>query len=99
MSYLYQIIFLLEERSMSEMLNVLLPRIIPENINYKCIPHEGKQDLEKSIPRKLKSFPQQTKFIIIRDKDSGDCIATKKYLSQLCQQANRSDTLIRIACN
>ncbi len=99
MSYLYQIIFLLEERSMSEMLNVLLPRIIPENITYKCIAHEGKQNLEKSIPRKLTALKNTKRFIILRDKDSGDCIKIKQNLAQLCQQANRQDTLIRIPCH
>ena len=99
MNYFVQIIFLLEEPSMKEMLNILLPKIIPDGISYQCIPHEGKQDLEKSIPRKLNAFSKETKFIIIRDKDSGDCIKIKQKLSQLCQQGNRNDTLIRIVCH
>ncbi|MDJ0533820.1 MAG: DUF4276 family protein [Xenococcaceae cyanobacterium MO_207.B15] len=84
---------------MKEMLKILLPKIIPDKITYKCIPHEGKQDLEKSIPIKLKAFPKQTKFIILRDKDSGDCLKIKQQLFQLCQKANRPDTLIRIPCH
>ena len=84
---------------MAEMLKILLPKIIPDDLTYKCIPHEGKQDLEKSIPRKLKAFPKETKFVIIRDQDSGDCLKTKQKLFQLCQQGNRNDILIRIACH
>lgn len=99
MSYYDPIVFLLEERSMAEMLKILLPKIIPSNITYKCITHEGKQDLEKSIPRKLKAFSKKTKFIIVIDKDSGDCLQIKQKIFKLCQQANRPDTLIRIACH
>lgn len=51
-----ELIFLLEEPSMKATLENLLPKIIPPEINYKCIAHEGKQDLEKSIPRKLKAW-------------------------------------------
>ncbi len=99
MSFNYHLIFLLEELSMKEMLKVILPKIIPDEITYKCIPHEGKQNLEKSIPRKLQALKNVKKFIIVRDKDRGDCIEIKQKLSQLCQQANRPDTLIRIPCH
>lgn len=99
MSSYYHIIFLLEEPSMKAMLEVLLTKIIPDEVTYKCYSHEGKRDLEKSIPKKLKALRNTKKFIIIRDKDSGDCIAVKKKLSQLCLQANRADTLIRIPCH
>lgn len=95
----FELIFLLEERSMEETLKALLPRIIPSDITYQCIPHEGKQDLEKSIPRKLKAWHKSAKFIVIRDKDSGDCLKVKQKLFELCQQGNRPDTLIRIACH
>jgi hypothetical protein len=57
----YDLVFLLEEPSMKALLDVLLPRIIPENITFKCIPHEGKQDLEKSIPKKLKAWNTEAK--------------------------------------
>lgn len=99
MSFNHHLIFLLEEPSMKEMLKVILPKIIPDEITYKCIPHDGKQDLEKSIPKKLKALKNVKKFIIVRDKDSGDCIKVKQKLFQLCQQANRPDTLIRIPCH
>ena len=99
MSYSYNIVLLLEEQSMKEMLEILLSKIVPNNTIYKCIPHEGKQDLERSIPIKLRTFPKQTKFIILRDKDSGDCFKVKQKLFKLCQQGNRPDTLIRIPCH
>ena len=99
MSYQYDLILLVEEPSMKKLIDVLLPRVLAPKINFLCIPHEGKQDLEKSIPRKLKAFDQNTKFIIIRDQDSGDCIEVKEKLISLCKQAGRTDAIIRIVCH
>ncbi len=95
----YDLVFLLEEPSMKALLDVLLPRIVPENITFKCIHHEGKQDLEKSIPRKLKAWKTAGRFIIIRDQDSGNCRNIKEKLADLCEQYGRSDTLTRIVCH
>lgn len=41
------LVFLLEEPSAKEMLNGLLPRLLP-GLSYRCIVFEGKQDLEKN---------------------------------------------------
>lgn len=78
----------------------LFPRILPEHVNFQCIPHEGKQDLEKSIPRKLRAWQTpDTYFVVVRDKDSSDCVVLKKRLVKLCCEAGRSDSLVRIACH
>ena len=99
MSYGYDLVFLLEERSMKEMLEVLLPRILPETIKYICIAHEGKSDLERSIPRKLKAWNSTiTKFVIVRDQDSGNCSQVKQQLLNLSRQGQQFNILIRIAC-
>ena len=87
---------------MEECLKVILQKIIPEDWHSTIIPHEGKQDLEKSIPRKLKAFRSnesiQYKFIILRDQDSGDCIQVKGKLQELCRSAGVNNALIRIVC-
>ncbi len=94
------LVFLLEEESMKALLDVLLPEILPEGIDFICIPHEGKQDLEKSVPRKLRAWQTPgTSFVIVRDKDKADCLEVKKHLVDLCIQAGRSDCLVRIACH
>ncbi len=95
----YDLVFLLEERSMKELLEVLLPRFLPKNVTFKCISHEGKQDLEKSIPRKLKAWKTAGRFVIMRDQDSGDCVKIKNNLKNLSYKSGRSDTLIRIVCH
>lgn len=49
------LVFLVEEPSMADLLNVLLHRLFP-GLEFRCIEHEGKQDLEKSVPRKLRAW-------------------------------------------
>ncbi|HZK85615.1 MAG TPA: DUF4276 family protein [Desulfosporosinus sp.] len=94
------IVFLVEEPSMKEFLKVILPRVIPENVSYKIIHHEGKQDLERSIPKKLRAFRQpETRFVILIDQDSNDCLLLKNHLLGLCQEGGREDCLVRIVCH
>ena len=95
------LVFLVEEPSMKGFLDTLLPRIIPENITYDILPHEGKSDLERSIPRKLRGYllpGYNVHFVILRDQHGGDCFGIKQKLQQLCQQSGRPDALIRIVC-
>ena len=92
------LIFMLEERSMQEVLKIILPQILPSEISYKLIAHNGKSDLETSIPRKLQAWNEpDTKFVIVRDQDSADCKEVKRNLQTLCSKSGR-DVLIRIAC-
>lgn len=93
------IVFLLEEVSMREFLKGLLPRILKDGIDWRLIPHEGKQDLENSIPRKLRAWrTPNTHFVIVRDQDSADCMSVKERLRSLCRVAGKEETLVRIAC-
>jgi hypothetical protein len=93
-----KIIFLLEERSMKVLLDGLLPRLFPD-LQFYCVPHEGKQDLEKSIPRKLRAWREPgIKFVIIRDNDNADCKSIKANLAALCKEGGRSDSIVRLAC-
>ena len=82
---------------MKALLAGLLPRLLPENLPFLLIAHEGKADLDKSIPRKLKAWQDPTaRFVVLRDQDSADCITLKARLRELC--ASRPNVLIRIAC-
>ena len=98
--------FLLEEPSMKNVLAEILPRILPKgyelDVNCFLRPHQGKSDLKKSIPKKVKVFSnlkqQTTKVIIIQDQDSNDCIKLKKDLLSLCSESGTCPVLIRIAC-
>ncbi len=84
---------------MKVLLDELLPRLLPQNIRFQIIPHQGKSDLEKSIPHKLKGWREPgVSFIILLDNDNANCREVKRKLADLCVQNDRQDTLIRIVC-
>jgi len=88
-----------EEMSAKVMLESLLPRLLPQEIHIQCVAFEGKQDLEKQLPIKLKGWrTSDTYFIILRDQDSGNCHDVKRNLKNICDAANKPEVLIRIAC-
>lgn len=83
---------------MKALLDGLLPRLFPD-LPFLCVPHEGKQDLEQSVPRKLRAWREPgVRFVVLRDNDGGDCTALKERLQGLCSGGGRNDTLVRIAC-
>ncbi len=83
---------------MQELLEALLPRLFPDMM-FQCLAHEGKKDLEKSIPRKLRAWREPgVRFVVLRDNDGADCVQLKQRLLQSCQLAGRGDTLVRIVC-
>lgn len=94
-----KLVFLLEEPSMKYLLDELLPRILPENVEFQTIPHKGKQALERSIPRKLRGWtePGDVRFVILHDQDTKDCVKLKQDLMALCAGTGKA-VLIRIAC-
>ena len=97
---------LVEEPSMENVLNIILPQILPEGyklgINCFIRPHQGKSDLQKSIPKKVQAyqhFPKNVSLIVIQDQDSNDCMTLKQVLIDLIQSKNRHQPyLVRIAC-
>ncbi|MBD3378187.1 DUF4276 family protein [candidate division KSB1 bacterium] len=91
--------FFLEEPSAQEMLEQILPKIFPKDVTTRFVRFRGKQDLEKNLVKKIKGWQvPNTKFVILRDQDSGDCIRIKTELINLCHKAGKSDVLVRIAC-
>ncbi len=92
------LVFFLEEPSAKAMLNGLLPRLLPAGWQVKYVIFEGKQDLEKQLPRKLQNWQRPgCKFVILRDKDSGDCVVIRQELVKKCRDAGKPDALVRIA--
>jgi hypothetical protein len=60
---------------------------------------QGKQDLEKRMVLRIRHWLQaDSRFIVLRDQDSGDCKAVKAALAERCAQAGRPDTVVRVAC-
>ncbi|MCF7911376.1 MAG: DUF4276 family protein [Candidatus Cloacimonetes bacterium] len=93
------VVFFLEEESARAFLEKFIPRFFPQSYEYIYITFEGKQDMERQLPRKLKLWQRRdTLFVILRDQDSGDCKAIKEKLSEICQRVEKPECVIRIAC-
>lgn len=94
------LMILTEEPSMKAALEHILPKLGIELANVRIIAHEGKSDLERSMPIKLRAWRDpNARFLILRDNDRGDCIALKQRLAGIVQKAGRSDrSLVRIVC-
>ena len=93
-----RVVFLLEEYSMKVLLEGLLPRLFPD-LPFLCLPHEWKQDLKKSIPRKLRAWREPgVRFVVVLDNDGSDCLALKQYLVGITRRSGRTDTIVRIVC-
>lgn len=96
-----ELVFLLEEPSAKAMLESLLPRILRAGTHFRCIPFEGKQDLEKQLMRKIRGYQnERARFIVLRDQDSHpDCRAVKAKLLELCEASGKAvRCLVRVAC-
>lgn len=93
------IVFFLEEPSAREMLEGVLPRILPDSIQIRYLVFQGKQDLERNLKKKLRGWRMPNSvFVVMRDQDSGDCKAIKSKLADLCREAGKTGVLIRVAC-
>lgn len=97
-----RVVFLLEEPSMRALLEGLLPRLFvgwKKGEHFLCIEHQGKSDLDKSVPRKLKNWQYPgDRFVVMRDNDNADCRQVKARYVELCADSGRGDTLIRLVC-
>ena len=83
---------------MADLLDRLLPRLFPE-LSFQCIPHDGKRDLAKSVPRKLRAWREpDVRFVVMRDQDGADCREVKSQLVESCRNAGRHDVLVRVVC-
>lgn len=96
---------LLEEPSMENFLRIILPKILPEGfkLDENCFlrPHNGKGDLMKSIPNKIRvfsNFHEPVKIIILHDQDASDCVFLKRNILNLCQSNGNCPVLVRIIC-
>ena len=93
------LVFMVEERSMAALLEGVLPRIVPTSVAYQVVPHEGKSDLKKSLPRKLTAWGVPgARFVVLIDQDSNNCKKLKAELRALCDGTEAEPPLIRIVC-
>ena len=93
------LVFMLEEQSAKNLLDIILPKILPPEVQFQTIRHRGKDDLRLSLPRKLRGWlAPNTRFVVVHDQDYNLCETLKADLQTICRQAGRDDVIVRIVC-
>ena len=96
------IVFLLEERSSKNLIDSIVPKILPDGVAHYSYFFDGKTDLEQNIARKIRGWLKpNTVFLVMRDQDSADCKIVKKNLMAKCADSRvKADRyIVRIACH
>lgn len=94
------LVILTEEPSMKATLEHLLPKLGIDLSDVTIVAHQGKSDLEASIPKKLRAWQTPgARFLILRDNDRGDCTARKAHIHGLIAPTGKAaQCKIRIVC-
>lgn len=93
------LVFLLEEPSAKDLLEGLLPRLLPKGTDFYFLVFEGKQDMEGQLVRKLRGWRRpNAAFVVLRDQDAADCGHVKTRLTELVAKSDGRPSLVRVAC-
>lgn len=80
-----------EEPSMVEALEYLLPKMLRYGITHKICQYQCKDDLLKNLPIRLKGYrewlPSTALILVIVDRDDDDCLELKQKLETMAHQA------------
>ncbi len=87
--------FLVEEWSSKEVLNNLLPKIFDSSISYQIHAFQGKRDLMKKLPNRLRGYKRaykarlgnDYKIVVLIDEDRVDCKKLKERLENISSDA------------
>ncbi|MBD2663515.1 hypothetical protein B6N60_03410 [Richelia sinica FACHB-800] len=86
--------FLVEESSMNEALQNLLPKILGEKITFDIHSYQGKFDLLSKLPQRLRGYkswlPSDHKIVVLVDEDREDCKLLKEKLEKIAIDAGFS---------
>ena len=94
------LVFFLEGPSERAVLKGLLPRLLSDDTIPRYVVFEGKSDMKKQLPKKLRGWrTPDSRFVVLRDKDRADCVRVKNELVEICQKAGKPNALVRIACH
>ena len=93
-----KLVLFVEEPSMKEVLDVLLPKIVPEDVMFQVVTFSGRGDLESGIVRKLRYWNEpDVRFVIVEDQDDADCRQRKANLECKVAESGKP-ALVRIVC-
>jgi hypothetical protein len=86
--------FLVEEPSAEAALLNILPKILEPKISCRIHPYQGKQDLLKKLPNRLKGYkawlPADWRIVVLVDADNQDCKKLKAQLETIASTSNLS---------
>ncbi|WP_410640070.1 DUF4276 family protein [Amycolatopsis sp. lyj-346] len=93
---------LVEEPSAEEALKTLLPKIVP-GVGFQIIPFNGKTDLLRKLPVRLRDYTYYwaemgLRVVVLLDRDDDDCTELKSRLVEIAREAGlpAEATLFRI---
>jgi hypothetical protein len=82
---------LVEERSMEAFLREFLPRLIGDRATFSVYPSQGKADLLRNLPARLKGYakwlPHDWRVVVLVDRDDQDCDDLKKQMENAAADA------------
>ena len=83
--------FLVEEPSMQEFLQILLPRILPEETTFEVHSFGDKMTLRRNLQDRLRGYarwlPNEWRILVVLDRDGDDCHALKRELEAAASAA------------
>ncbi|HEY3570654.1 MAG TPA: DUF4276 family protein [Thermoanaerobaculia bacterium] len=83
--------FLVEEPSAEEALYNIVPKILGQDVSFTVYPHQGKHDLLKKLPSRLRGYrawlPDNAGIVVLIDADGQDCSHQKVILETAARQA------------
>ncbi len=89
----------LEEESAKEVLQVILPKVLGEDVNITYKVYQGKQDLDKHVEKGLRDHNvPNTQYLVMRDSDSSLISELREELTEKVARSGKGDkTMIHIA--
>lgn len=79
---------------MEAFLRELLPRLLPQDRTFEVYPFQGKSDLLDKLPDRLRGYakwlPDDSRIVVVVDRDGDDCCALKRRLEQAAVDAGLS---------
>jgi hypothetical protein len=76
---------LVEEPSMEEVLQNILPLLLSDNTDFRIITFQGKSDMLQKLPYRMRGYkwiPEDFRIVTLVDKDKQNCLEIKTKLEQ-----------------
>jgi hypothetical protein len=82
--------FLVEETSAEAVLQNIVPKVVGQTISFRIHPFQGKSDLLKKLPARLKGYknwiPKDWRIVVLVDRDREDCRQLKAKMEMVAQR-------------